>query len=70
MASDPSELYDLVPDLPELGEVVLVQALDGFVDAGAAKPSRASTCCRPTARACWRGSTSTDCSTTAPGGRS
>ena len=37
MARDPSELYDLVPDLPELGEVVLVQALDGFVDAGAAK---------------------------------
>ena len=37
MARDPSELYDLVPDLPELGEVVLVQALDGFVDAGGAK---------------------------------
>jgi hypothetical protein len=37
VARDPSELYDLVPDLPELGEVVLVQALDGFVDAGAAK---------------------------------
>ena len=37
MARDPSELYDLDPDLPELGEVVLVQALDGFVDAGAAK---------------------------------
>jgi hypothetical protein len=37
VARDPSELYDLDPDLPELGEVVLVQALDGFVDAGAAK---------------------------------
>ena len=37
MARDPSELYDLSPDLPDLADVVLVQALDGFVDAGAAK---------------------------------
>lgn len=37
MARDPSSLYTLEPDLPDLGEPVLVQALDGFVDAGAAK---------------------------------
>ncbi|MBC7372901.1 MAG: PAC2 family protein [Frankiales bacterium] len=30
-------LYDLEPDLPDLGSPVLIQALDGFVDAGAAK---------------------------------
>jgi hypothetical protein len=34
---DPSELYDLDPDRPELGGVVLVQALDGFIDAGGAR---------------------------------
>ena len=34
---DPSELYALEPDLPELGTPVLVQALDGFVDAGGAR---------------------------------
>ena len=34
---DPQELYDLEPDLPELDDLVLVQALDGFVDAGGAK---------------------------------
>ena len=34
---DPNELYDLEPDRPELGSPVLVQALDGFVDAGSAK---------------------------------
>ena len=34
---DPRALYDLEPDLPDLGRPVLVQALDGFVDAGAAK---------------------------------
>ena len=37
MARDPRNLYDLEPDLPELGEPVLVQALDGFVDAGSAR---------------------------------
>ena len=37
MARDPSELYDLASDVPVLEDVVLVQALDGFVDAGAAK---------------------------------
>ena len=37
MARDPRSLYDLEPDLPPLGEPVLVQALDGFVDAGSAK---------------------------------
>lgn len=37
MARDPRELYDLATDLPDLGEPVLVQALDGFIDAGAAK---------------------------------
>ena len=37
MARNPRELYELAPDLPELRDVVLVQALDGFVDAGAAK---------------------------------
>ena len=34
---DPRELYALEPDLPDLGTPVLIQALDGFVDAGAAK---------------------------------
>ena len=33
---DPRELYELEPDLPQLDQVVLVQALDGFLDAGAA----------------------------------
>ena len=37
MARDPSELYDLASDVPVLEDVVLIQALDGFVDAGAAK---------------------------------
>jgi hypothetical protein len=37
MSLDPSELYRLEPDLPELGSPVLVQALDGFVDAGSAR---------------------------------
>ena len=31
---DPAELYDLDPDRPDLTGAVLVQALDGFVDAG------------------------------------
>lgn len=34
---DPSELYELNPDRPELGRPVLVQALDGFIDAGGAR---------------------------------
>ncbi|MCW2616271.1 MAG: proteasome protein [Frankiales bacterium] len=34
---DPRDLFDLELDLPELDAPVLVQALDGFVDAGAAK---------------------------------
>jgi hypothetical protein len=34
---DPRDLYELEPDLPELDGPVLVQALDGFVDAGGAK---------------------------------
>ena len=33
---DPRELYLLEPDRPELGAPVLIQALDGFVDAGSA----------------------------------
>lgn len=33
---DPHELYQLADDLPELGRPVLIQALNGFVDAGAA----------------------------------
>ncbi|HVE64798.1 MAG TPA: PAC2 family protein [Mycobacteriales bacterium] len=37
MPLDPRELYQLEPDLPDLGRPVLVQALDGFVDAGAAR---------------------------------
>ena len=37
MARDPHELYELEPDLPALGTPVLVQALDGFIDAGSAK---------------------------------
>lgn len=34
---DPSDLYDLDPDRPDLEGVVLVQALDGFIDAGGAR---------------------------------
>ena len=34
---DPSDLYDLDPDRPELSGVVLVQALEGFIDAGGAR---------------------------------
>ena len=34
---DPRELFELSGDLPALDRPVLVQALDGFVDAGAAK---------------------------------
>ncbi len=37
MARDPAELYVLRPDLPALDAPVLVQALDGFVDAGGGK---------------------------------
>ena len=33
---DPRDLYELLPDRPELGEPVLIQALDGFIDAGSA----------------------------------
>ncbi len=36
MVPDPQELYRLVDDVPHLGRPVLVQALTGFVDAGAA----------------------------------
>ena len=34
---DPSELYELTPDRPDLESVVLVQALEGFIDAGGAR---------------------------------
>jgi hypothetical protein len=34
---DPSELYDLDPNRPGLEGVVLVQALEGFIDAGGAR---------------------------------
>ncbi|MCU1587045.1 MAG: proteasome protein [Frankiales bacterium] len=34
---DPTELYELEPDRPDLDGVVLVQALDGFIDAGGAR---------------------------------
>ena len=34
---DPSELFELDPDRPLLDKPVLVQALDGFIDAGGAK---------------------------------
>ena len=34
---DPSELYDLDPTRPDLQGVVMVQALDGFIDAGGAR---------------------------------
>lgn len=34
---DPAELYDLDPDRPELDRPVLVQALEGFIDAGGAR---------------------------------
>jgi len=33
---DPRDLYEVLPDVPELGTPVLVQALDGFIDAGSA----------------------------------
>ena len=31
---DPDDLYDLDPDRPDVDGAVLLQALDGFVDAG------------------------------------
>ena len=34
---DPGALFELDPDRPELGRPVLIQALDGFIDAGGAK---------------------------------
>jgi hypothetical protein len=34
---DPNELFELESDLPDLGRPVLVQALDGFIDAGNAR---------------------------------
>jgi hypothetical protein len=34
---DPSELYELDPDRPDLTGVVLVETLDGFIDAGGAR---------------------------------
>jgi hypothetical protein len=34
---DPRELFELDADLPDLGTPVMVQALDGFIDAGAGK---------------------------------
>ncbi len=34
---DPSELYELYPDRPALDRPVLVQALEGFIDAGGAR---------------------------------
>ena len=34
---DPADLYDLDPDRPDLTGVCLVQALDGFIDAGGAR---------------------------------
>ncbi len=34
---DPSELYELDPDRPDVSGAVLVQALDGFIDAGGAR---------------------------------
>jgi predicted ATP-grasp superfamily ATP-dependent carboligase len=34
---DPSELFELDPDRPELEQPVLIQALDGFIDAGGGK---------------------------------
>jgi proteasome assembly chaperone (PAC2) family protein len=34
---DPSELYDLDPNRPDLRGVVMVQALEGFIDAGGAR---------------------------------
>ncbi|HEU0131378.1 MAG TPA: PAC2 family protein [Mycobacteriales bacterium] len=37
MALDPRELFELAPDAGGLGRPVLVQALDGFVDAGGAR---------------------------------
>lgn len=36
MSPDPSDLYDVVGDLPHLPGAVLVQALDGYIDAGGA----------------------------------
>lgn len=33
---DPAELFQVEPDLPDLGDPVLVQALAGFIDAGSA----------------------------------
>src|SRR5947208_751480 len=33
---DPRELYELEPDRPELQGAVLLEAMDGFIDAGSA----------------------------------
>src|SRR3954466_13052041 len=34
---DPGELFELDPDRPDMGRPVLIQALDGFIDAGGGK---------------------------------
>ncbi|HWL37624.1 MAG TPA: PAC2 family protein [Frankiaceae bacterium] len=34
---DPADLFTIAPDRPDLGQPVMVVALDGFVDAGAAR---------------------------------
>src|SRR5664279_4504169 len=34
---NPKDLYEVVPDVPELARPVLIEALDGFIDAGGAK---------------------------------
>ena len=36
---DPAELYEVEADAPQLDEPVLLVALDGFVDAGNARPA-------------------------------
>ena len=62
MVLDPDDLYELVGDLPELGQPVLVHALTGFVDAGGAgRLPREHLLDDARPRRSWRRSTSTSC---------
>ena len=67
---DPHELYEFATELPtDLGEPVLLQALTGFVDAGAAtRIARDHLLSRPNSTVLCA-STSTSCSTTDPAAR-
>jgi len=55
---DPRDLYELTDDLPALEGPVLLQALDGYVDAGAALEWDVSAHWSLQASVGWRGATS------------